>query len=213
MLLLFTAPWLSLTAEAQTSSTIRFERGKSSDVVSGSISGRDFRDYTVQAAAGQKLKVTLRTSSSATYFNVLPPGSRDEAIFIGSTEGNAFGGTLSVSGSYTIRVYQMASAGRRGESSRFTLNVSVTGGASGGGSGSGRPDGNMGSIRGIQGMEAVRAIDELHLRGFENVDAFSSGNTLYGIYYYRPRRLCVQTTADSSTLLDIRNIRTHPKCR
>lgn len=71
----------------------------------------------------------------------------------------------------------------------------------------------MGSIQGIQGMDGIRAFDELRSRGFENVDSFSSGRTLYGIYYYRPNRTCVQTTSDNNRILDIRNIGSHPRCR
>lgn len=87
---------------------------------------------------------------------------------------------------------------------------------SGGGNYPGSPGyggGMMGSISGISGMDAVRAIDELRARGFENVDAFSSGLATYGIYYYRPSRLCVQTTADNRRILDIRDIGSHPRCR
>jgi hypothetical protein len=79
--------------------------------------------------------------------------------------------------------------------------------------GPGYGGGNMGSIYGIQGMDAVRAIDELRSRGFQSVDSFSSGRTLYGIYYYPPTRMCVQTTANNRRILDIRDIRTHPRCR
>ncbi len=71
----------------------------------------------------------------------------------------------------------------------------------------------MGSISGIQGMDGVRAGDELRARGFEIVDSFSSGMARYGIYFYRPSRLCVQTTADERRILDIRDIGSHPRCR
>ena len=79
--------------------------------------------------------------------------------------------------------------------------------------GPGYGGGQMGSIYGVQGMDAVRAIDELRNRGFQNVDSFSSGRTVYGVYYYPPTRLCVQTTANNSRILDIRDIRSHPRCR
>ncbi len=79
--------------------------------------------------------------------------------------------------------------------------------------GSGYGGAMMGSISGIQGMDGLRAADELRARGFENVDSFSSGMARYGIYYYRPGRLCVQTTADERRILDIRDIGSHPRCR
>ena len=79
--------------------------------------------------------------------------------------------------------------------------------------GPGYGGGQMGSIYGIQGMTGTRAFDELRNRGFENVDSFSSGRTLYGVYYYRPTRLCVQTTSSRNRIVDIRDIRSHPRCR
>lgn len=74
-------------------------------------------------------------------------------------------------------------------------------------------NGQYGSISGIQGMRAVEAIDELRARGFENVDSFSARNTLYGIYYHRPKRLCVQTVSANGRIVDIRDIHSNPKCR
>ncbi|MEW9838607.1 hypothetical protein [Mesorhizobium marinum] len=147
------------------------------------------------------------TGSNIVYFNVLPPGSNDEAIFIGSTEGNNFAGTLSVSGAYKIRVYQMRSTARRGERGRFNLAISIDPNSSGGGSG------GSGGLRGIAGMDSIRAIDEMSSRGFADVDSFSSGNTQYGIFYSLSRRMCVQLTMADGVVLDARDIKTHPKCR
>ena len=69
-----------------------------------------------------------------------------------------------------------------------------------------------GSLKGIQGQDAIWAIDEMRNRGFANVDSFSSGNTLYGIYYHRGTGQCVQMTNADSRVYDIREIGTHPKC-
>ncbi|MCP5388772.1 MAG: hypothetical protein H6915_03325 [Novosphingobium sp.] len=69
------------------------------------------------------------------------------------------------------------------------------------------------SLSGIQGRDAIWAIDEMTARGFENVDSFSSGNTLYGIYYNRSAGQCVQMTNADGQVYDIRDIGTHPKCR
>jgi hypothetical protein len=110
---------------------VSFPTGKSGTNISSSIKGRQTIDYTVSAKAGQEMHVTLNSKNTALYFNVLPPGSADQAIFIGSTEGNKFGGTLSVDGVYKIRVYLMASAARRNESANFGLSISATGSSSG----------------------------------------------------------------------------------
>jgi hypothetical protein len=68
-------------------------------------------------------------------------------------------------------------------------------------------------ISDIRGMDAIRAIDEIGSRGFDNVDAFSSGNTTYGVYYNRSTRQCVQMTNANGRVYDIRDIGTHPNCR
>lgn len=123
-------PFLS-SAQTQTKK-VTFPAGQTSTNVSGTIKGRQTIDYTVSAKEGQQMHVSLNTKHTALYFNVLPPGSNDEAIFIGSTEGNKFDGTLSATGTYKIRVYLMASAARRNESGNYGLAISVTGGGSGG---------------------------------------------------------------------------------
>ncbi|HSF44644.1 MAG TPA: PPC domain-containing protein [Chitinophagaceae bacterium] len=109
---------------------ISFPAGKSSTKVSGTIKGDQTIDYTVSAKAGQQLIVTLSAKNASLYFNVLPPGSNDVAIFIGSTEGNKYNGTLNVDGVYKIRVYLMRSAARRNESSKYELSVNIPPGES-----------------------------------------------------------------------------------
>lgn len=187
---------------------VAFPKGATSTAINGTIKGEQTRDYVVRANAGQTMSVRLN-GAPIVYFNILPPGSDGMAIHIGSIAGNSFSGTLSTSGAYKIRVYQMRASARRGETGSYRLSISVTGGSANAGSGGSR----QGSIAGIQGMDGIKAFDELRARGFANVDSFSSGNSLYGIYYYRPARLCVQTTAANNRILDIRDIKTHPKCR
>lgn len=200
---------LAVPAIAQiVSSDVVFPRGSTSTTINASIKGSQTRDYVIRASAGQLLTVRMTGSSNA-YFNVLPPGSTGEAIHIGSAAGNTFSGTLSASGAYRVRVYQMRASARRGETATYRLSLSVTGhgtGASAGGPHHGRIDG-------IRGMDGIRAFDELRARGFVSVDSITSGNTLYGIYFYRPGRLCVQTTSADNRIVDIRDITTHPKCR
>jgi hypothetical protein len=75
------------------------------------------------------MSVKLTTRNTANYFNVLPPGSNDVAIFVGSTGGNEWTGQLAADGEYTIRVYLTRSAARRNESASYTLSVGITGGA------------------------------------------------------------------------------------
>lgn len=109
------------------SELVHFTKGASSTVVKGRIKGYRYIDYVVRAAAGQTLSVEMQTGNGANYFNILPPGSSDVAMFVGSTSGNQFSGVLPADGDYVIRVYLMRSAARRNESANYMLTVGVSG--------------------------------------------------------------------------------------
>ena len=106
---------------------IQFAKGASSATVTGTIKGDQTIDYTVRARAGQTMSVKLDTRHGANYFNVLPPGSTGEAIFVGSSGGSEWTGALPADGEYTVRVYLMRSAARRNETANYTLTVGITG--------------------------------------------------------------------------------------
>ena len=107
---------------------VHFAKGATSTVIKGQIKGYRYVDYQVRAGAGQTLSVEMQTGNGANYFNILPPGSGDVAMFVGSMSiGNRFSGVLPTDGDYAIRVYQMRSAARRNESARFTLTLDVSG--------------------------------------------------------------------------------------
>ncbi len=108
---------------------LQFAKGASSATVKSTLKGERIVDYKLRARAGQTMSVTLKTSNAANYFNVLPPGSKDVAIFVGSTSGNEWTGPLPADGEYTIRVYLMRSAARRNEVANYTLNVGISGNA------------------------------------------------------------------------------------
>jgi hypothetical protein len=119
----------AFAADGIESRPLQFTKGASSATVKGSLKGDKTIDYKLRAKAGQTMSVTLKTSNSANYFNVLPPGSTGEAIFVGSTGGNEWTGPLPADGEYTVRVYLMRSAARRNETANYTLTVGITGGA------------------------------------------------------------------------------------
>ena len=106
---------------------VQFAKGNSSATIEGTVKGYQTIDYTLRARAGQNMKVALKTSNGANYFNVLPPGSNDAAIFIGSSDGNDWAGVLPADGDYKVRVYLMRSAARRNEVANYALTVSITG--------------------------------------------------------------------------------------
>lgn len=119
----------AVAAAAIETRPIQFAKGASSATVKGTIQGDQTVDYTVRARAGQTMSVKLVTRNGANYFNVLPPGSNDVAIFVGSSGGNEWSGALPADGEYKLRVYLMRSAARRNESAAYTLTVGVTGSA------------------------------------------------------------------------------------
>ena len=112
---------------------VRFEAGTTATKIDGQITGHEIVDYVLRAQAGQTMVVTLSTGSGANYFNVMAPGEAEVAFFNGSVADNSYSGTLPETGDYTIRVYQMRSAARRGETARYTLSLEITSGNPGAG--------------------------------------------------------------------------------
>ncbi len=106
---------------------LQFAKGASSATVKGSLVGYQTIDYKVGANAGQVMKVSFKSSNASNYFNVLPPGSNDSALFVGSSSGDNWNGRLTQKGVYTIRVYLMRNAARRNEKANYTLTTSITG--------------------------------------------------------------------------------------
>jgi hypothetical protein len=112
------------TAEAATKQ-ITFAKGKTGTSVSGKVKGNEDVDYQIRASAGQTMIVDMKASKGAAYFNVLPPGSTGEAIFVDSSEGNHFKAELPSDGIYTIRIYLMGGAKDSDKPVNYTLKVSI----------------------------------------------------------------------------------------
>ncbi len=114
---------------------VRFAPGTTGTTIRGTIQGRESVSYKLGAEAGQRMRVTLRSNNTATYFNVYEPGRGpgDQALAVGEITGptvpeiNRFDGVLTTSGTYTISVYLYRNAARRGERSDFTLDIAITG--------------------------------------------------------------------------------------
>lgn len=104
---------------------VHFAAGASSATIKGSLAGYQTIDYRLGAKAGQTMTVTLKTNNTANYFNLLAPGETDVALFIGSSSGNHFHGSLPADGDYTVRVYLMRSAARRNEKANYALAVGI----------------------------------------------------------------------------------------
>lgn len=119
---MITAP-MAAPVMAQVVSRITFAKGNDNASVKGTIKGKAYRDYKLRVGNGQKLSVSI--TKGQPYFNILPPGSTGEAVFIGSSEGNDAVGIPTVAGDYTIRVYLMGGAQTSGKAYPYTLSVAV----------------------------------------------------------------------------------------
>ena len=115
---------------AQTSADVKFEAGNYGTMVSGSITGNEYFDYTLGAKAGQEMFVELNVAggngNGSAFFNTLPPGSQGEAIFIGSmNDGNTAKIKLPQDGTYTIRVYLMGNDKDAGKTVSYNVDISI----------------------------------------------------------------------------------------
>lgn len=92
---------------------VRFDPGTTGTTIRDQVTGRETVAYKLEAEAGQRMRVSLTSENTATYFNVYAPGSGpgDEALAAGTLTGpympevNRFDGVLPTSGEYTITVY------------------------------------------------------------------------------------------------------------
>jgi len=120
----------SLTAAAQDIQTerVQFQRGASEATINAKIKGYQSVNYLLDTQQGQSMEVVLNTDNASNYFNIFAPGKKpgeDEAMFIGSTEGNRYAGTLPVNGDYSVQVFLMRNAARRDETANYTLKIEI----------------------------------------------------------------------------------------
>ena len=104
---------------------VRFKAGESTAAIKGTLKGDETVDYILNARAGQSMVVNLESRNKSAYFNVTAAGE-DSALFIGSTLGSRFEGELPKTGDYTVRLYLMRSAARRGETAPYTITFGVS---------------------------------------------------------------------------------------
>jgi hypothetical protein len=108
---------------------VTFAPGKSGITLGGAIVGKNYFDYSLDARAGQTMKVELRitdTNGDGTIsFNILPPGSTGVAIYNGSIDGNSASVRLPESGDYVIRLYLMGNDEDTGKTVGYDLDVSI----------------------------------------------------------------------------------------
>jgi len=116
-------------ASAQMSADVQFERGNFGTMVSGTITGDDYFDYKLRAKGGQEIFAELNVidtnGNGSINFNILPPGSTNEALYNGSVEGNSALVDLPSDGVYTIRVYLMGNDRDTGATVGYNIDLSI----------------------------------------------------------------------------------------
>jgi hypothetical protein len=117
-------------ALAQMVADVKFQPGNYGTMVSGTITGNEYFDYRLGAKAGQEMFVELNVDGTngngSAFFNILPPGSQGEAIFIGSmNDGNSTKIELPKDGTYTIRVYLMGNDKDAGKTVGYNVDISI----------------------------------------------------------------------------------------
>lgn len=111
---------------AQVSSRVKFAPGNDNTSLNGKITGKEYRDYVLNARAGQTMSVSLIPERGGNaYFNILPPGSKDVAIYNSSTKGNDATIKLPKNGDYTIRVYLMGDHRDSNHTVPFMVSVTI----------------------------------------------------------------------------------------
>lgn len=109
---------------------VHFPPGSSGTTLNGAVRGREYVDYVLGARAGQTMHATLRVidtnGDGVIYFNILPPGSDNEAIYVGSMEDEPEADVrLPENGDYKIRVYLMGNDRDADKTVGYEIDVSV----------------------------------------------------------------------------------------
>jgi uncharacterized protein YraI len=136
----FALTGISSPAFAQQRIDIRFNPGATSTTVNGTIRGREYVDYVLNARGGQTMNVSLRVTGTNgngnAYFNILPAGQDFGGLYTGSMDNdNRAEVRVPYTGNWAIRVYLMGNDRDTGKTVGYSIDVSV--GSSGGSSASG----------------------------------------------------------------------------
>lgn len=102
--------------------TLRFRPGATTTTVRGVVVGRADANYRLEARAGQRMALDLRSRNDFLYFNVLDPRGR-----VVAREETSWSDRLRVSGVYRVQVFLMRAEARRDRVVPFSLEVRITG--------------------------------------------------------------------------------------
>ena len=98
--------------------------------LNGKIKGRGTVEYGLAVPAGAALELHLKSANRSSYFNVYAEGT-EEAMFVGSRDGDHFHITATHAGAYKVQVYLMRNGARRNETASYVLEAVIGAGIAG----------------------------------------------------------------------------------
>lgn len=93
--------------------------------LNGKIKGYGTVVYSVTAPAGSTLSIKFNSANTSTYFNLGRDGA-DEALFVGSRDGNHYQAAVAAPGHYKVLVYLMRNAARKNQTASYVLEIGAT---------------------------------------------------------------------------------------
>ncbi|WP_312440451.1 hypothetical protein [Janthinobacterium sp.] len=105
---------------------VALAQGAPMQKLSGKIKGYATVEYSVTAPVGGKLAIRLNSANTSAYFNLSLDGA-DEALFVGSRDGNRYQGDIAAPGRYKVQVYLMRNAARKNQTASYVLEIGATG--------------------------------------------------------------------------------------
>ena len=123
------ATTLTTSADETRTEVVKFEKGKSSSVITGKITGRESVIYKLNAKDGQFLKVNMVTDKNSADFNIYIPGRGpgEEALFASAmSDKREYLGQLYKTGNHSISVFLNRNAARKEITASYKLHVSIT---------------------------------------------------------------------------------------
>lgn len=92
---------------------------------SGKIQGYQTVEYSVALPSGGALSIHLNSANTSLYFNVGLEGAQ-EALFVGSRDGDRYRVTAAQAGTYKVSVYLMRNAARRKQTASYVLEAAAS---------------------------------------------------------------------------------------
>ena len=116
---------VTATEAADRTQRVTFKPGAISETVVDHVKGYDTFTYIVNAKAGQSIHVDFKTKSPSCYVNIQADGE-DQALFIGSSDGNGYAGVADMTGDFRISAYMMRNEARRGTTCTYKMTVTIS---------------------------------------------------------------------------------------